>query len=480
MVIFLVSLLLLAGGPLDYQAADKPLNGTALRGFRPVETHEVVLEKLGEEELLVFTGWNNRQTAIYARTRSPESEDWIEPVRISSPEARFDSLPSVWAGRDQAAHCVWQSKTRQELYKVLYSRRGPVSREWTAPVWIGEAGGLRRNPVSITGDSSGNLFIWTHNSPPGEMHPELQVFRSRDGGRTWERSRPFASLQAGVVSLFDPRLVVTGRGELHFLALRTQRVTTVLLTSSQDAGRSWTAPVALNETLSPRISDPRLWASDSLVQATWVDQPERSRGIRRLEAAFLTLSGEERKIQRQLVQEISHNRSLSYSVWDDGRQVGLTWMERRKKGPSAVRQRVTIQDARIHLGQTATIVESRPGFHFEELAVSHRPDLVLMTEKKVVTPPVLQACSKTGNESWQCEKIHTTSGSSDILAPLLVAEGSENLYRVIFHEVRFKVHIMQTVLDTTILTGTVTLKGGDGGTSDGEGNQGNASSSQFK
>ena len=303
---------------------------------------------------------------------------------------------------------------------------------------------------------------------------------SHDGSRSWERSRPFASLQAGEVSVFDPRLVATGHGEVHLLALRTQRVTTVLLTSSQDAGRSWTTPVALNETPSPRISDPRLWASDSLLQATWVDRPKRIDSTRRLEAAFLTLSGEQKKIQRELVQEIPGIKTLSYSIWDDGQQVGLTWMERRNKGPSAVRQRVTIRDGQISPGETSTVAQSREGFHFEEFAASHRPDLVLMTEKKVVTPPTLQACSKARNESWECEQIHTTSSSSDILAPMLIAEESENLYRVIFHEVLFKIHIMQTVLDTTIVTGTVTLKSGDGGASDGEGNQDNASSSQFK
>ncbi len=480
MVISFVSLFLLAGGLLDYQPADKPLNGTALRGFRPVQTHEIVLEEWGEGELLVFTGWRNRRTAIYARTRGPEFDDWTKPVRVSSEEARFDSFPSVWVGRDQAAHCVWQSKTRHKVYKVLYSRRDAGAEDWTPPVWIGEAGGSRRNAVSITGDSSGNLFIWTHNSPPRERYAELQVFRSHDGGQTWERSRPFGALQAGAASLFDPQLAATPGGGLHLLALRTQHVTTVLLTSSLDAGRSWTAPVPLNETVSPRVSDPRLWASDSLIMAAWIDQPDRTRRIRRLEAAFVSLSGGERKMQRELVQEMSDIKAVDYSIFDDGQQVGLAWMERRKRSPSAVRQRVTIQDERVHLGETATIVESRPGFHFEEFAASRRHDLVLITEKKVITPPALQACSKAGNKSWQCEKIHTTSGSSDILAPMLVAEGSENLYRVIFHEVLFKMHIMQTILDTTILTGTVTLKSGDGGASDGEGSQGNASSSQFK
>ena len=480
MLISFLSLLLLAPSSFDYRPADKPLSVAAVRGFRPVETDEIVLEGLGKEGLLVFTGWTDRKTALYARTRGPEADDWSEPVRISSEEVRFDSLPFLWAGPDQAVHCVWQSKSRGKLFKVLYSRRDPGSKAWTPPVWVEGAGGLRRRPVSISGDSRGNLFIFTHNSPLQHQYPELQVFMSHDGGRSWERSRPFASLQAREVSLFDPRLVVTGIGELHLLALRTQQVTTVLLTSSLDAGRSWTTPVALNETASSRISDPRLWASDSLVQATWVDQPDRIPQTKRLEAAFLTLSGEEGKIRRELVQEIPDIRTLSYSVWEDGEQVGLTWMERHKTGPSAVRQRVTIQDGQISLGETSTVAESREGFYFEELATSHRPDLVLMTEKKVITPPALQACSKRGNQSWECEKIHITSGSSDILAPMLIAEESENLYRVIFHEVRFNISIMQTVLDTTIVTGTLTVKSGDGGASHGGGKQGDASSSQVK
>ena len=81
-----------------------------------------------------------------------------------------------------------------------------------------------------------------------------------------------------------------------------------------------------------------------------------------------------------------------------------------------------------------------------------------MTEKKVVKPPVFQVCSKGGNESWECEKIHASSGKSDIRARLRVAAESACQYRVIFRcKVRFKVHIMQTVLDTTILIGTVTV-----------------------
>ena len=72
---------------------------------------------------------------------------------------------------------------------------------------------------------------------------------SYDGGRSWERSSPFASLRAGAASLFDPRLVVTEEGEVHLLALRTQRGTTVLLTTQylEEAGELADRIVIIND-----------------------------------------------------------------------------------------------------------------------------------------------------------------------------------------------------------------------------------------
>ena len=480
MILPFLSLVLVAASAFDYQPSEKPLNGDELRGFRPIESEEIVMEKLENAWIMVFTGWRNRQTGVYARTGSPENDEWSNPVRISGEAARFDSLPHIWVSSDWVVHCVWQSKGQGNQFSVLYSRRDPASGDWTPPARIEGAGGIRRSPVSVTGDSQRNLFVWSHNRLPGKLLPELQLFASRNDGGAWQRLEPFASLKSEQVSFFDPRLVVTNRDALYLLVLRTQKVTTVLLTSSQDAGGSWTAPIALSENPSPRISDPRLWLSHSLLQATWVDQPEPARPTKRLEAAFLPVEGEEMWIRRLLIQEIQGLRNLHYAVWDDGRRAGVTWLERRKKQRSALRQVVTIVDGKINPGETSTIAESRQSFYFDEFATSLQPGLILVTEKKVVTPSALQACSRKEDETWACEKIHIASGSSDILAPMLIAEESENLYRVIFHEVLFKMHIMQTVLDTTILTGTVTLKRGEGGASDGGGKQGDASSSQFR
>ena len=428
---------------------------------------------------MVFTGWSDRLTGVYARTRESQEEEWSDPVRISRPEARFDSLPSALVSEDQVLHVVWQSRNDSALFQVLYSRRDPGSGAWSSPVWIEGAGGDRRNRVSLAENSKGNLFVWTHNRPPGYRHPVLQLFVSGDKGQSWQRKEAFPSLTAGVVSFSYPQLAIADDDDLYLLALRTQGKTTVVLASSQDRGESWSAPLVLSERPSVGISDPRLVTSGSLVQAMWVERPEGRHRTRRLHATFLPTRAEGRTIERLLIGEITDVRTLSYSVWEDGDRVGVTWMERHRRGPSAVRQRVTIEEGQVRLGDTSTVAESRQGFHFEEIATSSRPDLVLVTEKKIVTPPTLQACSRREKRNWRCEKLHTTSGSSDILAPMLIAEGPENLYRVIFHEVRFKTHIMQAVLDTTIRTGTLTVKRGGGEASDGGGNQGYASSSQF-
>ena len=285
---------------------------------------------------MVFTGWKNRETGIYARRWSPESDEWSDPTRVSGVQARFDSFPHIWVSLDRVVHCVWQSKQAVKRFSVLHSIRDPVSGEWTPPARIEGAGGIGRSPVSVTGDSQGNLFVWSHNRPVGKLFPELQLYASRDAGKTWDRLDPFSSVGSQEVSFFDPRLLISKRDELHLLALRSQGVTTVFLTSSRDSGRSWTSPVALNDKPSPRISNPRLWLSESLLQATWVDQPAVARSAKRLEAAFLTTDGEEGGIRRLLIQEVKGTRSLKYALWEDGRQVGVTWLERPKRGRSAV------------------------------------------------------------------------------------------------------------------------------------------------
>ena len=149
----------------------------------------------------------------------------------------------------------------------------------------------------------------------------------------------------------------------------------------------------------------------------------------------------------------------------------MTWLEKLNNAPSRVRQRRTLANRRLDLNETLTLAVSRDGFHFGELGTAGDPDIFLVTEKKLLSRSKLMACSKADKGSWNCEDLHIASGEFDILAPVLVEIGQQKGYRVIFHELRRKRHILEAVWDTTILTGRIILtnRGGEAGVGENQG-----------
>ena len=164
---------------------------------------------------------------------------------------------------------------------VLYAQLPAGSGEWSQARRIEGAGGVSRWPVGVAGDSRGNLFIWSHNRRPAQRFLQLQLFASADSGLTWRPLEPFPALQGEDVSFFEPRLALSDDDEVFVTALRAQGSISVLLTSSRDAGHSWTTPMRLNENPSPRVSDPQLLIAGD-VQALytspgWISSPWRAR-----------------------------------------------------------------------------------------------------------------------------------------------------------------------------------------------------------
>lgn len=156
------SFLILSSQLLSYEPGESPLNGSGLRGLRPIVQAETVVSRLGEDWLLVFSAWTNDGTSLYSRRWMTKKEEWSEPLRVSGEEARSHSLPHIWVDSRQVVHCVWQSRQDRE-FVVLYAQLPVDSDEWRKARKIEGAGGVSRWPVGVAGDSKGNLFIWSHN-----------------------------------------------------------------------------------------------------------------------------------------------------------------------------------------------------------------------------------------------------------------------------------------------------------------------------
>ena len=104
------SFFLLSSQLLSYEPGEGPLNGSGLRGLRPIVQAETVVSRLGEDWLLVFSAWTNDRTALYSRRWITSKGEWSEPLRISGEETRSNSLPQIWVDPRQVVHCVWQSR----------------------------------------------------------------------------------------------------------------------------------------------------------------------------------------------------------------------------------------------------------------------------------------------------------------------------------------------------------------------------------
>ena len=419
------SFLILSSQLLSYEPGESPLNGSGLRGLRPIVQAETVVSRLGEDWLLVFSAWTNDGTSLYSRRWITKKEEWSEPLRVSGEEARSHSFPHIWVDSRQVVHCVWQSRQDRE-FVVLYAQLPVDSDEWSKARKIEGAGGVSRWPVGVAGDSKGNLFIWSHNRRRTQRFAQLQLFASTDSGLTWQPLEPFQTLRGKDASFFEPRLALSDDDEVFVTALRAQGSISVLLTSSPDAGHSWTTPMMLNEKPSHRISHPQLLIGGDVVHVTWLDQPSMA-STKRLEAALLGREEGAFKLQRVLVQSLERPGELSYSTWRKGQTVGVTWLEKFNSAPSRVRQRRTLANGRIDLTEALTLAVSRDGFHFEELATAGDPDIFMVTEKKLLSRSKLMACAKAEKGSWDCENLHIASGEFDILAPVLVEIGEQKV-----------------------------------------------------
>jgi len=240
-----------------------------------------------------YSGHAPGGNGIWVRRSADGGRTWdplpvaVKVWRGDEPGVMLEDMPRIWSdtgeyspyrGHLYMAWIEWQ--LAQSI--ILYTRSADGGRTWAAPVRISTKAGLPRDdngavvgPIGTVGPDGTQYVVWNEG-----LNITLAV--SRDGGRTFTRSRPVIDVAApyfggaaGIPGLsramgfpqvgIDPR-----RGTLYvtWSDYRNGDVD-VFISRSTDHGRTWSAPRRVND-------DPLHNGADQFLQWMAVDPKDGS------------------------------------------------------------------------------------------------------------------------------------------------------------------------------------------------------------
>src|SRR5437773_1795252 len=218
-----------------------------------------------------YWGHGPGANGIYVRHSADGGKTWDrEPVAVMAwtgdePEVKLEDMPRIWAdaqaksphrGNLYIAWIEWQI----DKSIVLFSRSTDGGKTWAAPYRISTKAGYPRDDngavVGIIGTVAPDgtqYVVWNEG-----LNVTLAI--SRDGGKTFEPSRPIFDVGppyfggAGGIpgvsrAMGFPQIGIDGqRGTLYvtWSDFRNGDVD-VFISRSPDAGRTWTAPMRVND-----------------------------------------------------------------------------------------------------------------------------------------------------------------------------------------------------------------------------------------
>jgi hypothetical protein len=195
--------------------------------------------------------FNNPDSALYY-ARWEGERLWSQPVGIlASPSEPVDQ-PAVALGPAGGLLAVWRRGDPGEItFSQASANQAALPSSWSEPERISTPGQLSRSP-DILVSHSGEIYV-AYAVPVNEGRG-IYLTHSEDGGKTWsDPAQVFDAASADWDMLDQPRLALTGNGDLHLLwtryALRSDQPEPLALfyARSQDDGKTWTAPETVVE-----------------------------------------------------------------------------------------------------------------------------------------------------------------------------------------------------------------------------------------
>lgn len=207
-----------------------------------------------------------------------------------------DDKPFVAVGSTAGHTTVYATFTR--LYggerQILFMRSLDGGHTFSAPAILYASRGFDFGAVPVAAGTGRVYVIWAHyhaSNYYGPLQASIMVRASNDGGRAFAPAHAIASftglpemLVPGAIRLFTlPAAAVDTRGWLYVAWVRARPMARprfagemdadVVLSRSRDGGRTWTAPLALNDTpLGDRFMPALSAGADGVVQVAFYDR----------------------------------------------------------------------------------------------------------------------------------------------------------------------------------------------------------------
>jgi hypothetical protein len=148
---------------------------------------------------------------VYFVHSADGGESWSEPlpVFLAYSQQLWPSVLELYRDNGGQLHALWSlGNTTGNSESVNYARFDPDSGQWSEPIELAEAIGIREVDTAKIIEFDGELFVIYHDDEPTTRH----MLRSQDGGDTW----------SGPVRLFPhvgsngaASLVIDSKNTLH-------------------------------------------------------------------------------------------------------------------------------------------------------------------------------------------------------------------------------------------------------------------------